>query len=585
MTLQARRVYQFGQFQLDIQEYMLLRDGKVVPLTRKAFETLSLLVQNSGIVLQKDEMMKSIWPNSFVEEATLAQNVFTLRRILGESPNQAQYIETVPGRGYRFIAKVSEVLLDDHDDTASERGNGAGPLKSIAILPFKVLTSDTNDEYFGLGLADALITRLSNVKDIVVRPTSAILKYHRQEQELSLIGRELKVQLLLAGIIQQLDERIRITVQLVDVETGVPLWADKFDEEFSDVFSLQDAISERAMEALTLKLTKSERQLLTKHHAKNSVAYRCYLKGRYLWSKWTEDGFNKSIAFFERAIEIEPTFAMAYAGLADTYTSLAFNGYVVPHQAMPKVKAMSRKALHLDEEMAEARLPLAASLFFYDWDWEGAEVEFKRSIKANPNYAIAQQMYSLFLVAMKRFDEAKAMMRQALESDPVSPLIKTTAGFPYFYSGQYDQAIKQYRDTLEEDPYFGLAHVALANAYTHKGMYDEAIYHYKQAMATWGEKLGSPHLGYAYAVSNRRSEAIDILKKLERLSTKEYISPLSMATVYAGLEERDETFRWLEKAYEERSNKLVFLAVKPSFKKLRSDPQFKDLLRRIGLET
>ena len=572
MARMDKRVYQFGPFQLDTEDCLLTRNGEIVPLTRKAFETLSLLVQNSGRVLEKEEMMKSIWPDRFVGEATLAQNVFTLRRVLGERPNQAHYIETVPRRGYRFIGRVSQ---PDY---------GAPKAKSIAILPFKVLTNDSSNEYFGLGIADALITRLSNVKDIIVRPTSAILKYHRQDQDLYTVGRELKVHLALDGVVQQLDDRIRITVQLVNVESAMPLWAGKFDEKFSDVFTLQDIISKQVIEALTLKLTNDQELLLTKEYPKNSEAFRYFLKGRYLWSKWTEDGFKKSIISFNRAIEIEPCYALAYAGIADTYAALGFYGYMRPYQAMPKVKAMAQKALQLDEHLAEARLPLAAALFFFDWDWAGAEEEFKRSIAANPDYAVAYQTYGLYLIVMKRFEEASAMLGRAMEADPVSPLIKTTAGFPYHYSGQLEQAIKLYRETLEEDPYFGLAHVSLADVCLQTGMYEEAIDHYRQAMATWGEKLTLPYLGYAYAVSNKKNEALAILERLEQLSRTEYVSPFSMAVVCAGIKERDLTFEWLEKSYEERSNKLVFLGVQPTFAPIRSDPRFTDLLRRIGLE-
>jgi DNA-binding winged helix-turn-helix (wHTH) protein/tetratricopeptide (TPR) repeat protein len=585
MPTPVKQVFLFGPFQLDVGERLLLREGEIVSLTRKAFETLALLVQNSGHVLQKEEMMNIIWPDSFVEEATLAQNIFTLRRVLGESPMQAQYIETVPRLGYRFIAKVNQLQADYPAEINSHSSNNSTAIKSIAILPFKTLTIGSDNEYFGLGMADALITRLSNVKDIIVRPTSAILKYHRQAQELFIIGHELKVDLAMDGIIQQMDDRIRITVQLVNVETGAPLWADKFDEKFSDVFTVQDIISEKVIEALTLKLTSSQKMLLTKRHTKNSEAYRYYLKGRYLWSKWTEDGFKKSIVAFKQAIKLEPDYALAYAGMADTYTSLGFYGYLPPSEAMPQAKLLARKALQLDDKVVEARLSLAAALFFYDWDWAGAEKEFKRCIEVNPSYAIAHQSYGLYLIAMRRFEEASEVLHRAAEADPISPLIKTTIGFPYYYSGQSDIAIKHYLEMLEEEPYFGLAHMALADVYIQKSMYEEAIHHYQQAMIVWGEKQTLPYLGYAYALSNRRDEALTILKKLEHMSTHEHISPLAMAMVYIGLGDQDATFEWLEKAYEERSNKLVFLGVQPTYDSIRTTARFTSLLKRIGLET
>jgi DNA-binding winged helix-turn-helix (wHTH) protein/tetratricopeptide (TPR) repeat protein len=584
MSKDGKRVYRFGPFLLDTGQRLLTRDGEIVPITRKAFDTLSLLVENRGRVLQKDEMMSSIWPDSYVEEATLAQNVFTLRKLLGESPLEPQYIETVARLGYRFTSKVVEVLPDNTQQPVGEKEEQRPTIKSLAVLPFKVLTVKEGDEYFGLGMADALITRLSNLKDITVRPTSAVLKYDRRDYDHCSAGIELRVQQVLSGIIQLVEDRIRVTVQLVNIENGAPLWAGKFDEKFSDVFAVQDTISERVVEALTLKLTSEQRMLLTKHYTKNSEAYRLYLKGRYLWNKWTVEGFKKSVAFFERAIEMEPDYPLPYAGLADTYTSLGFYGYLQPYQAMPRVKTMARKALHLDDQLAEARLPLATALFFYDWDWVGAEEEFKRTVKTNPSYALAQQSYALFLIAMRRFDEAISRLERALADDPVSPLIKTTAGLPYYYTGQYDKAMEYYRDTLEEEPYFGLANVALADVYAQKGMYDEAINQYKKGMSTWGERPVLPYLVCSYALAGRSSEALEILKKLEQLAGQEYISPFSLAIACTGLGRRDEAFEWLDKAYDERANRLVFLNVLPVFDSLRPDARFTSLLKRVGLE-
>lgn len=582
MAFEPKRVYQFGPFQLDTGERILKRNGEMVPLTRKAFDTLCLLVENSGCVLQKEEMMNRIWPDSFVEEATLAQNVFTLRRVLGESPTEAQYIETVPRRGYRFIAKVSVVVPDSGEQ--GEQGRNGPTAKSLAVLPFKTLTPERGNEYFGLGMADALITKLCNVREIVVRPTSAVLKYHRQDHDLYTAGRELKAQLVLDGAIQRLDDRIRITVQLVNLESGAPLWADKFDERFSDVFSLQDTISELVVEALTLELTNAQKSKLKKKHTKNSEAYRSYLQGRYLWSKWTEDGFLKSIEAFQRAIETEPGYALPYAGLADAYSSLAFYGYMKPSEAMPKVKEMALRALRIDDQLAEARLPLAAALFFYDWDWVEAEREFEWIIQASPASAIAHQLHGLLLIAMNRLDEATSRLRQALELDPFSPLIKTTAGFPYYYSRRYDDAIELYRQIIDEDPHFGLAHVALGEVYAQIGRYEQAIDHYKVAIASWGEKPVLPYLGHAYAASQQKDKAIEIIRRLEEMSAREFISPFSLAVVYAGLDARDELFEALEKAYHGRSNRLVFLSVHPIFEPFHSDPRFAAIIKRIGLE-
>jgi serine/threonine-protein kinase len=584
MSPEFKKVFQFGPFRLDTEQHLLLRDGEIVPLTRKAFDTLSLLVENSGRVLQKEEMMKSIWPDSFVEEATLAQNVFTLRKVLGESPTGPHYIETVPKRGYRFIAKVSEASRSEGGQVIGGRADGNLNDRALAVVPFKTLSADENEEYFGLGMADALITRLSNIKEILVRPTSAVLKYNRQDHDIFNAGRELKVPLVVDGIIQRLGDRIRVTVQLVNIENGAPLWAHKFDEKFNDVFAIQDIISEKIAEALTLELTSAQKLLLTKSHTKNSEAYRNYLKGCYHWSKWTEEGFRKSIDFFERATEIEPDYALPYAGLATTYASLGFYSYLRPYEAMPQVKAMAKRALELDDQLAEARLAQATALFFYDWDWAGAEDEFKRSIKANPGYAVAHQTYGLYLMAMKRFNEASLCLKRALESDPVSPLIKMTAGLPYYYAGEYEKAIKYFLEALETEPYFGIARIALGEVYVQQGLYEESFREYKKVIDAGGERLVLPYLGYAYAVSNKRNKALSALKKLEQLSAHEYVSLFSWAIIYTGLGQKDDAFKWLEKAYQERSNRLVFLNVLPIFNTLRSDRRFINLLQRMGLQ-
>jgi DNA-binding winged helix-turn-helix (wHTH) protein/tetratricopeptide (TPR) repeat protein len=584
MALELKRVYQFGRFQLDTSQRLLTCAGEIVPITRKLFDTLSFLVKNSGRVLPKDEMMSSIWPDSFVGEATLAQNIFTLRKVLGESPIEAHYIETVPRLGYRFTARVVEVLPNNEQATPSETSEIDPKVKSLAILPFKILGHTEGEEYFGIGMADALITRLSNLKDIVVRPTIAVLKYDRCDYESCEAAIELGVQQVLNGIIQLMDGRIRVTVQLINVEDGAPVWAEKFDEKFSNVFDVQDTISDLVVEALTLKLTSAQRLLLRKRFTRNSQAYRYYLKGRYFWSKWNEEGLKRSIDCFERAIAVDPDYPLPYAGLADTYASMAFYDHLQPYKAMPRVKAMARKALQLDDQLAEARLPLATALFFYDWDWVAAEIEFQRSIEANPSYAIAQHSYALFLIAMRKFDEAILTLRNAMEADPVSPLINTTLGLAYYYTGNYELAMKLYRETVEEEPYFGLAHVTLADLYVQIGRYDEAIDEYKKGMQTWGEKLVLPYLGYVDALANRRGEACEIRRKLEQLYRREYISPVSLAIVCTGLGDHDDAFEWLERAHDERSNRLVFLNILPVFNSLRSDLRFTTLLRRIGLE-
>ncbi|HWP43668.1 MAG TPA: winged helix-turn-helix domain-containing protein [Blastocatellia bacterium] len=584
MDDRLKRFYEFGPFRVDTRERILLRAGIQIALTPKAFDTLCVLIQNSGHVLMKDELMKRIWPDSFVEEATLAQNIFTLRKILGESPDEHQYIETVPKRGYRFIARVKS-----WDDVSAEPGAGQAPapapsLRSLAVLPFRPLGPESDDEYFGLGMADALITKLSNIRKIIVRPTSAVARYTNPTQEPAAIGRELKVEMVLEGRIQRVQERVRVTVQLVNVENSAPLWAKKFDGEFVDIFGVQDEISSQVVEALTLELSSNEMKLLTKHHTTNAAAYQQNLKGRYQWNRWTEEGFRKSIEYFKQAIEIEPDYAQAYAGIADTYNALAFYSHIPPHEAMPKVKEAAERALHIDDTLAEAHLSLASVLMFYDWQWQAAEREFKKAIELNPSYPMAHQGYGLFLIAMGRFEEAKAAHARALELDPISPLLITTAGFPFYFAGQYDEAIEQYKISLEVEPNFGLTHASLGDAYTHKGMYEEAVLEYERGMVLFGRKVSFlTSLGHVYGLSGNVAAARQILEEIQALAETRYVSPLSIAIVHIGLGEKDAAFDWLQKSFDERSNRLVYLNVQPTFNPIRSDSRFKRLLARVGL--
>ena len=580
-SLQRRRFFEFGPFQAFPDDGVLLHDGELVPLKPKVFDTLLVFVQNSGRVLTKDELMSAIWPDCFVDDVSLTQNIFLLRRSLEEIPGQLKYIETIPKRGYRFLASV----IDNYTELIqSPQAAVSGEIKSIAVLPFNALGGCGDDELLGLGMADALITKLSNVRKITTRSTSSVLRYCGGQQDPMRIGLDLRVDLVLDGKIQRTNDRVRVTVQLINVETGTPLWAGKFDASSVDIFSLQDSISAQLLEALTLELTGAERELVAKHPTKNSEAYKSYLKGRYQWSKWTEDGLRKSRDCFNEAIQSEPNYAIAYAGLADAYSALAFYSYLSPHEAEAHAEIAARKALDIDEKLAEPHFSLATALFFHRWDWAGAEREFRRGVELNPSHALLQQGYGLFKVAMGRFQEAHESFRLALELDPVSPLINVTAGFPYFYSRQYDLACEQYRRSLVLDPDFGLAHAALAEVLVQKEMYDEALDEYVKAVASMGHTSDiDSATALALCLSGRRQEALEILNNLKELSLQRYVSACNIAMVYIGLNEIGHAFEWIGRAVGERAHRLVYLNVHPMYDTLRSDERFMNVRRRIGL--
>ncbi len=656
MSRLTKHLYEFGPFRADAKERLLLRGGEIVPLTPKAFDMLLALVENSGHLLEKDELMQRLWPNSFVEEGSLAQNVSLLRKALGESDSQ-RFIETVPRRGYRFVAGVRELqddadlIVREHSKTTivaeaeqepgisekfaeasqdseqkalaassrvsaifrqkpkravltaslalavvvapllyflilSKPGQIADrPIKSIAVLPFKSLGADGGDEYLGIGIAETLTTRLSSLKLLTVRPTSAVLKYAASEKETVVAGRELEVDTVLEGSIRRLGEQVRVTARLVSVRDGSLLWADKFDEDFTDIFKVEDSISGKVTGALALRLSGEEQKRLTKRYTNNAEAYQLYLKGRYFWNKRTEDGFSRGIAQFKQAVEKDSNYALAYAGLADSYIGLTFYNFAAPSETMPKAKEAAMRALAIDNRLAQAHASLAHILMNYDWNWSETEKEFKLSIELNPDYATARQWYAVhYLTAQGRLEEALQEMKRALELEPTSLVMNTFMGATLYFAGRYDEAIEQCRKTIEMDPNFAVAHWHLGLAYEQKGMFDDAIAEFQKAITlSGGSPLMKAALGHAYAKSNRKDEATIILDELKELSKHRYVSSYEVAAIYVALGDNEQAFQLLERAYREHCFHLVYLNVWPQFSAVSSDPRFQDLVQRIGL--
>ena len=449
------------------------------------------------------------------------------------------------------------------------------------MLPFKPISTEGRDETLELGMADALITKLSNISRLVVRSTSSVRKYTGLEPDPVAAGRELRVESVLEGNVQRVGDRIRVTARLVSVEDGRAFWTYQCDENCTDIFAVQDSISEKIAGALALKLTGEERILLAKRYTQNMEAYQLYIRGRFFWNKRTGEGLKKAIDYFQQAIERDPNYALAYAGLADSYNVLMSLGLIPPQDAYAKVEAAATEALKIDDTLAEAHASLAW-LRFEKWDWPGAEKAFKRAIELNPNYATAHQWYAEYLTARGRFDEAIAEIRRAQQIEPASLIINAILAQTYWFAGQYDEAIEQCRRTLEMDPNFELTHEYLGRAYTQKGMYEEAIAEFKKetqlgAQGTWAE------MGITYARSGNRGKALKALGELDALSKRMYFSPYLVAGIYAGLGEKEQAFKWLQRSYDGHEVWLTWLKVDPVLDSLRSDPRFQDLLRRVGL--
>ena len=481
--------------------------------------------------------------------------------------------------GLIAVAIAAYYLLIGHG-TANE----VPQIKSIAVLPFKPLVTEGRDESLELGMADSLIARLSNIHQISVRSISSVRKYNALEQDPIAAGREQRVDAVIDGQIQKAGEKVRVTVRLLRVADGVPLWAGQFDEKMTDIFAVQDSISERLTAALAVKLTSEEQRRLTKRNTDDTEAYQLYLKGRYHLNRLTDDGFFKGRDYFQQAIDKDPNYALAYAGLADAYNALGGFDTLASKETFPKAREAAEKALKLDESLAEAHSALAVVKFSYDWEFAAAEREFRRALEINPNYSDAHKMNSYYLTAMGRFDDALKEMTRAQELDPLNLEKIAGSGEVLYHQRRYDQAIEQYRKALEMDPNSGFVHWALGRTLLAQGKYDEAVAELKKSIPLSGESPDEPaELARAYALSGRRDEARKILEELKSLSARKQVAPSVVAAIYGALGDKAQAFELFERAFKERDVILVLLNVEPMFDPLRSEPRFAELASRVGL--
>jgi serine/threonine protein kinase/tetratricopeptide (TPR) repeat protein len=462
-----------------------------------------------------------------------------------------------------------------------------GRIQSVAVLPLADLSDQQPaPDYFADGMTEALITDLAKIKALRVISRTSVMQYKGVQRPLPQIARELNVDAVVEGSVLRSGKRVRITAQLIDAATDQHLWAESYERDLRDVLSLQGEVARAIANDIQVKLTPQEQARLVSARSVDPEAYQLYLKGRFYWNKRTEAGLKKGIEYFHQAIDLDPNYALAYAGIADCYSLLGWDlfGPLPPREALPIAKAAARKALETDDSLAEAHNSLAWTKLAFDWDWTGAEREFKRAIELNPGYAITHHWYAECLAGMGRYAEALAEIRQAQELDPLSLIISSIVGWVLYFDRKNDQAIAEFRKTLELDPNFWVAHWTLGRAYEQKAMFTEAIAEIQKAIDFSGSSpLSFAALGHTYAVSGRRAEAERVLNQLKGSSKQTYISPYGIAAIHAGLGEKDQAFLWLEKAYEERSGWLIWLRAEPGSDPLRSDPRFQDLLRRIGL--
>lgn len=553
---------------------MLWRGDTLVEVAPRALDLLVALVERAGDVVTKDELLRRVWPDTFVEEANLSVNVSALRKALGSGQGGHAYIQTIPRRGYRFVLPAA--------DAPPPR---AAPRPSVAVLPFRDLSPGTGDEYLGVGTSVALISRLSRLSGIVVRPTSAILKYVNAPADPREAGRDLRVDAVVEGTVQRSGQRVRVTVHLVRVdeeeeEEGAS-WSDTFEEEMTSLFAIQDAAAEHVARALDIQLGGADRALLGRRDTADVRASQAYLKGRYFWSRFTGEWMGRAFSCFQEAVERDPRYALPHAGLADAYLVLGFSGLLPPSEAWPLAEEAARTALRLDETLADAHISLAYVRLFRDWDWDSARASLKRALELSPG-AAAHQWYGLFLDMEGRLDDARREIERAVELEPLSVVTGALRGFQLNLAGDHAREVEQARATVDLDPNHFLGYWSLGLAYEHAGrMADSASAIRRAAALAEDNPIITAVLARAEALAGRPDEARRILAEMESDRAAARPSDYQRAAAELALGERDVALRRLESAAAAREPWMVLLAVDPMLRDLRGKPRFEALVERL----
>jgi TolB-like protein/Tfp pilus assembly protein PilF len=580
------RLYEFAGFRRDADKRLLLqRDGAVVGLTPKGYETLAYLVEHSGAVVDKEQIIRAIWPDTAVEENNLTQNISLLRRVLGEERGEHRFIVTVPGRGYQFVAPVSVVSLA-----------GGGPRSvedlSIAVLPFANSSTDPEYDYFAYGLADELIHALARVAEIRVAARTSSFSFKGKQIHVLEIAAALGVAFVLEGTVRKSGNRLRITAQLVNAATGSPLRSERYERGIGshDLFEVEDEITEAVMNALRMSLPDNQIRSRSGADRRGATAspkaHELYLKGRFHLFHMTELGIKSGIQHFERAIEADPGYAPAYVGLAHAYRMFGLSLERPASEVGSKSKTAALQAVAIDESFAEAHAVLAFTTFWYDWDWEVVERHFERAMALDRESADTYWMYAHLSSNLLRHDEALAMVSRARELDPLSGLIHAMEGQFLLHAGRSADALARLKEAIELNPSSRVAHLFASSAYIELGCFDEAILEARIAHDVCPVNSSArANEAYAHARAGRPFQASEILASLLELARKQYVSAYHIAIVYNGIGKTSDALTWLERSAEQRVPYLAFLAVDPKWKNLRDDPRCRALLRRLKLPT
>ena len=583
------------------------RNGTTNRVEPKAMQVLTCLAAQPGKVVSKEDLIETVWAETHVTDDVLTGCISALRRAFEDNPRTPAFIQTIPKSGYRLIAPVSAVNGNDQPAVAGTKASKkpawlagaalvvlaaslgfwflrpARAIDSVAILPFTNSGADPNTEYLSDGITESIIDSISQLPNLRVMAWTTVARYKSQTKDPLAIGAELGVKSVLTGKIVQSGNQLQIQTELVDLATGSRLWGEQYTRQLSDVIPLQKEISLRISEKLRLKLSGADEQKLKKNTTADPEAYTLYLKGRYFWNKRSEEGMRKAISYFQHAIDRDPGYALAYAGLADAYNLGDDWGSTPPSESFPRAKAAALRALDLDDSLAEAHTSLAFVKANYDWDFPGAEEEFQRAIALNPNYATAHQWYAMYLVPMRRFAEAEREIKVAQDLDPLSLIISLGVGEIFEWERNYDAAFRQYQKTLELDPSFIGTYGHLSTIYEHKGMYREAVEAAKKVAVLKGNNDEVSEMERVFRKNGYPGlDQMNLRRDFEAQAQGKYVRSSEIAENYLRTGNKPQALHWLEKAFEERDSSLVFLPIDAEFDSLRSDPQFQELLKKIG---
>ena len=634
----------FADFTVDLQAGELRKNGTRVHLQEQPFQILVILTQRAGEVVTRQELRQHLWPaDTFVDfDNSLNAAIAKIREALGDSAEAPRFIETLPRRGYRFIGsltskeepsdgKASAILalpsggsvagrkvpspslrltLERHRgkqlwvfaaaglalvalavlvvQLTSPKLKPRGPIDSVAVLPFVNAGAETNLDYLSDGITEGIINSLAGFPNLRVIARTSVFRYKGRDFDPKRVARALEVRAIVTGRVVQNGDGISVTAELVDISEDRQLWGQQYTRKRADLAGIQGEIASEISDRLRLRLSEQAKEHLLRHYTPDPEAYQLYLKGRYYWNTFTPEGLKKARGYFQHSIAIDPGYAPAYAGLAECYNDLGALLFGEPKDVVPKAKGAAMKALEIDESLAEAHSALGWAVWNWDWDKSAAEREFKRAIELNNNSSIAHHRYGIFLSHLGRFDEGIAEGKRARDLDPLSPMILSFVAYDYMVAGRYEEAMSESSSALALDPSNAVVQTNIPWIYALEGKYARALIACeklpKQSLAVTAENQGPAlSVAWVYAVAGRKAEAERLLKAFKQLVPREYVDPYSVAEVYAGLGDNDRTFEWLERAYRVHSVAMVWLKADPFWEKVRSDPRYEDLLRRVGL--